>query len=235
MCTDRRPARSPMRLPIVASLVAFLASGSVAVVARSAFAQASVASRDPASVATVTKRSTSMPGSPTLVTTSLDDALAFSDPAQCVAGPTLEDVYSDLDAISYPPSGGGELKMPGLPVPLVVSTSSRVDGRRVRIIRASARPSRPASWHSLRVAAISIVTRRAREPDGTYPRAIAFTRAIEFQESPAELLRIVNRLGFRTKAASGFTELTAERDNCRGAMSVTAVPGGAALRCEWSC
>lgn len=161
------------------------------------------------------------------VPVALENALVFREPAQCVAGPALERIFADLDRRADGKSVGPAERLGA--VQFAASASRRTDGRGVRTITVSARPLRPASWHGLRLERISTISRQLPESDSTYTRTIAFA------ERPARVLRMLNRLGFATGIAPDRSRLKSAGDECGGAMQVTAVGGGAALRCDWGC
>lgn len=161
------------------------------------------------------------------VAVALDDALAFREPAQCVAGPALEQFFADLDGRSDAKNVRPDPKLGS--VPFAASTSRRTDGREVLTVIVSAHPLRPTSWHGLRLQRISTMSRQIPESDSTYARTIALA------EHPATVLRTLNRLGFATRMAPGHSRLSSAGDECGGAMQVMAVAGGAALHCDWGC
>ncbi len=163
----------------------------------------------------------------------LDNALQFTDAAQCRAGPELRRAL-DRMLVADDATGswrvGGPVTLAGLEGPLTPGleiTRSTQDGLRMIEYKSTLQLPAGARWHGLRVSRLVVTHLDVDESDDQDQTDI------DFAETPATVRRVLGEHGFDVPLAPAYREL--DDDACGGAMRIETIPGGAALSCGYGC
>ena len=164
---------------------------------------------------------------------SLDDAIEFSDPANCEPSPALARVFDRV--LAYDESSGryqtgGNITLAGISAamsPSLKVTQQNSDGLRMTEYESSVRIPPGGRWHGLKMSRIVVSHLDVEDSDDSD------VRSINFLESPETVRRVLNKRGFGIPAPPDYRQL--EDGVCGGSMQVVAIPGGAALQCGYGC
>ena len=160
----------------------------------------------------------------------LSDAIAFSDPANCVASPELGRAYDDMlptNDVDGPRKSKSVTVGSQVLRPQITDARSADDPVGMVATDASLRLPPGATWNGLSLSRLVASYRAPPETDSSY------TRAMRFRATPEEVRTVLSNLAFNPPAPGGYSELKDEA--CGGSMEVLAVPGGTELRCSWGC
>lgn len=161
----------------------------------------------------------------------LDDAIAFADPANCVAAPALDRVFDAMLPISDQtglPLSASNVALGDVHMRPKVEDVVHADDPVGTIAKlSSVRLPRESVWHDLRVSRLIVSYYAPPETDSSY------SRSITFRASPDEVRSALAKSGFNPPSSGNYSTLT--DGACGGSMQVLPVTGGTELRCSWGC
>ena len=159
----------------------------------------------------------------------LGAALAFRDAGNCEFTASAEQAFRALlteGPDRWSPTGPVQLAgVSATPELEVINKDDVIEGGRIYV--SSTRLPEGTLWNGLKLS-------RLVRSHGSYPDTDDFDeRSITFLEEPERVQRTLRRLGVSVPVGGNGRGL--EDGSCGGVMTISAIPGGSALTCQWGC
>lgn len=159
-----------------------------------------------------------------------DEFVAFENPANCVAAPSLDQAFKNMLPVSTTtgrPETPRSVQLGDVQItPKVNDLVTAEDPPDTISTESSVRLPRGV-WHDLPVSRLIVRYYSPPETDSSYSRAITFRAPVE------EVRAVLAKLGFNPPSPGSYSTLT--DDACGGSMQIVPVAGGSELRCSWGC